>query len=183
MGLGGNVAGAAAVLGVVGGLVLLSGPTVEQPQPAALTQAAPAEVEYGWPTGSPATVVRPYEPPPERWAAGHRGADLAMGDGAPVLAAADGVVVFAGSVAGRGIVSIDHADGIRTTYEPVSAVVRRGAGVTRGDAIGTLAGLGHCAPELCLHWGARRGRDDYLDPLSLVTAEVVIRLLPLHGGG
>lgn len=119
--------------------------------------------------------------PPEPWAAGHRGVDLALADGSAVRASADGVVAFAGRVAGRGVVSIDHADGVRTTYEPVSAVVGRGEQVSGGQVIGQVDGQGHCEPDHCLHWGARRGPDNYLDPLSLLTEEVVIRLLPLHG--
>ena len=47
----------------------------------------------------------------------------------PVLAAGDGVVVRSpGMVAGRPVVSIDHAGGLRTTYEPVEPVGRRRAG-------------------------------------------------------
>ena len=52
--------------------------------------------------------------------------DLGGAPGRPVLAAGDGVVVFAGMVAGRPVVSIDHADGLRTTYEPVAPAVGGG---------------------------------------------------------
>ena len=34
---------------------------------------------------------------------------------------------FAGVVAGRGVVSVDHGSGLRTTYEPVDAAVARQA--------------------------------------------------------
>jgi murein DD-endopeptidase MepM/ murein hydrolase activator NlpD len=54
---------------------------------------------------------------------GHRGVDLAAVAGAPVLAAGAGTVVFAGTVAGRGVVSVDHSGGLRTTYEPVLPTV------------------------------------------------------------
>ncbi|GMA31798.1 murein hydrolase activator EnvC family protein [Litorihabitans aurantiacus] len=119
------------------------------------TGPAGAAVVYDWPLDPP-SVVRPFDEPPQPWLAGHRGADLAGVPGAPVRAAADGVVAFAGSVAGKPVVSVDHADGIRTTYEPVEAVVTRGAAVARGDVIGTLA-AGHPdvagAPGTALHWG------------------------------
>jgi murein DD-endopeptidase MepM/ murein hydrolase activator NlpD len=94
-----------------------------------------------------------------------------------VLAAGDGVVVFAGMVAGRPVVSIDHTNGLRTTYEPVDPSVGAGQEVARGSPIGTLA-AGHpgCAAESCLHWGLRRG-ETYLDPLALLRPPR-IRLLP-----
>ena len=82
-----------------------------------------------------------------------------------MLAAGDGVVVFAGMVAGRPVVSIDHAGGLRTTYEPVDPSVGAGQRVARGSPIGTLlAGHAGCPVEACLHWGLRRG-ETYLDPL------------------
>src|SRR5699024_2811176 len=178
MGAGSGVAMVGAVLAVVGGAVLLAQAPAEAP---ALAQEVPAStrVEYDWPSGEPTDVLHPFAAPPEPWAAGHRGADLAMAPGADVLAAADGVVAFAGVVAGRGVVSIDHTDGVRTTYEPVAATVRRGEQVLRGQVVGALQDNGHhCAPEPCLHWGARRGSNEYLDPMLLLEDDAVIRLLP-----
>jgi len=122
-------------------------------------------------------VTRPFDPPPGPYAPGHRGADLGAVPGAPVLAAGDGVVAFAGRVAGRPVVSIDHAGGLRTTYEPVEPSVAAGQAVARGSPIGTLlAGHAGCPAADCLHWGARRG-ETYLDPLSLLRP-VRVRLLP-----
>jgi murein DD-endopeptidase MepM/ murein hydrolase activator NlpD len=94
-----------------------------------------------------------------------------------VLSAGDGVVVFAGMVAGRPVVSLDHADGLRTTYEPVDPSVAPGTRVTRGAPIGALA-AGHagCPVSACLHWGLRRGQT-YLDPMALLRPSRV-RLLP-----
>lgn len=128
---------------------------------------------YAWPTGSEVAVLRPFAPPAVPWGSGHRGVDLALSPGSPVLAAADGIVAFAGTVVDRPLVSVDHADGIRTTYEPVVPAVAAGAPVRRGDRIGTLA-AGHC-DEGCLHLGARTGPDRYLDPLLLLR-EPVVRL-------
>lgn len=151
------------------------------PEPLAAVSAAPAPtaVDYDWPTGAPVTVLRPFDGPSVPWAGGHRGVDLDLVDGSAVRAAADGVVAFAGTVVDRGVVSVDHADGIRTTYEPVTATVVRGEVVDRGDVLGRLAGRGHCAPAGCVHWGARRGPDSYLDPMSLLRQAGVVRLLPL----
>ena len=135
---------------------------------------------YQWPTGAPATVVEGFDPPAAVWSAGHRGVDLALAAGSPVLAAGDGTVIFAGVVAGRPVVSIDHADGIRTTYEPVEPSVAAGDAVRRGQAIGVLV-AGHRSDGAdALHWGARTGAKSYIDPLRLLRP-AVIRLKPLGG--
>ena len=115
------------------------------------------------------------------WGPGHRGVDLALPAGSPVLAAGDGTVAFAGVVAGRPVVSIDHADGVRTTYEPVEASVATGDVVARGQTIGTLR-AGHRSDGAdALHWGARTGPKTYINPLRLLRP-AVIRLKPLRAG-
>ena len=133
---------------------------------------------FGWPV-SPPVVARRFDPPPRPWLAGHRGVDLAATPGAVVRAAGPGRVVYAGVVAGRGVVSVAHPGGLRTTYEPVTAGVAVGDAVTGGGELGRLA-AGHpgCAAPACLHWGLRRG-DLYLDPLALLGLGRV-RLLPLE---
>ncbi|MGW6570168.1 M23 family metallopeptidase [Streptomyces sp. NPDC054975] len=145
-------------------------------------------VALTWPLGPPRPeVVRGWEPPPGPYAAGHRGLDLAAPVGAPVRAAASGVVTFAGRVAGRGVLTITvPATGdppLRTTYEPVDPLVAAGAEVTRGDPVATLAapsaGAAHCR-ESCLHWGLLRG-DTYLNPLLLLR-QGPSRLLPVTEG-
>jgi murein DD-endopeptidase MepM/ murein hydrolase activator NlpD len=124
-------------------------------------------------------ITRRFDPPPNPFAAGHRGVDLRGTPLSPVLAAGDGVVVFAGMVAGRPVISIEHADGLRTTYEPVDPSIAAGQRVARGSPIGTLVrGHAGCPREACLHWGLRRG-DTYLDPLALLRLPR-IRLLPLY---
>ena len=126
-------------------------------------------------------VVRAFDPPAQRWAAGHRGVDLLGRQGAAVRAAASGTISFAGPIAGRGVVVVAHRDGTRTTYEPVTATVTVGAAARAGDTLGRLAGAGgHCLPAACLHWGRLRG-DVYLDPMLVVRAGPV-RLLPVWAG-
>jgi murein DD-endopeptidase MepM/ murein hydrolase activator NlpD len=133
---------------------------------------------YGWPLDGTPVITRPFQLPPEPWLPGHRGVDLGARPGAQVLAAGAGTVAFAGRVAGVGVVSVEHANGLRTTYEPVTALVRAGQAVARGQVIGLLdAGHPGCPVPACLHWGLRRG-GIYLDPLILLRAGHV-RLLPL----
>jgi murein DD-endopeptidase MepM/ murein hydrolase activator NlpD len=134
-------------------------------------RVAPA-VSYRWPLDGRPTVVRPFQPPPQPWLPGHRGVDLGAPPGATVRSAGPGVVAFAGMVAGRPVVSVEHPGGLRTTYEPVQPLVRAGQTVEAGTALGTLL-AGHNG---ALHWGLRRG-PVYLDPLSLLGLARV-RLLP-----
>ncbi|HEY5249034.1 MAG TPA: M23 family metallopeptidase, partial [Dermatophilaceae bacterium] len=113
-------------------------------------------------------VQRRFEQPRDRWARGHRGVDLLAAVGQPVLSAGTGVVAFSGIVAGRGVITIRHASGLRTTYEPIDVRLASGTLVHRGSRIGTLsATTGHCVPLTCLHWGAISGQA-YQDPLSLL---------------
>jgi murein DD-endopeptidase MepM/ murein hydrolase activator NlpD len=138
--------------------------------------AAPVPA-WTWPLAGPPPVTRPFEPPAGPFGPGHRGVDLAAAPGVRVLAAGDGIVAFAGMVAGRPVVSVDHPGGVRTTYEPVDPSVAAGQAVARGSPIGTLlAGHAGCPAAACLHWGVRRG-ETYLDPLGLLRA-LRVRLLP-----
>jgi murein DD-endopeptidase MepM/ murein hydrolase activator NlpD len=154
---------------VLGVLALLSLP--------ASAPAVEADPVGGWPLRPAPEVVRDFDPPDSPWGAGHRGVDLLGTAGQPVRAALPGRVAFAGVLAGRGVVVVDHG-ATRTTYEPVAASVSPGDRVAAGDRIGHLAVAGsHCLPRACLHWGWIEGRT-YLDPLRLVGAGPV-RLLPL----
>jgi murein DD-endopeptidase MepM/ murein hydrolase activator NlpD len=135
--------------------------------------------QWSWPLDGSPTVLRGFELPAAPWLAGHRGVDLSTSAGAPVRAAGAGTVTFAGWVGGLPVVAVTHPDGLRTTYQPVLASVVRGDKVTRGAILGRVSAAGsHCLPIACLHWGVRRG-SAYLDPLSLVGADIRIRLLPV----
>ncbi|MCK0111287.1 M23 family metallopeptidase [Ornithinimicrobium sp. F0845] len=123
--------------------------------------------------------MRPFDPPEERWLPGHRGIDLVGQTYSPVLAVADGTVTYSGSIAGVGIVSVTHPDGVRSTYQPVTDRVDEGEQVRAGDQLGLLGVWGsHCLIRACLHLGAVRG-EDYLDPL-LFLLSWQLTLLP-HG--
>ena len=116
-----------------------------------------AAVVYHPPVQAP--VADRFRPPPAPYASGNRGLEYAARPGAPVQAAAPGVVAFAGKVGRSFAVSVVHADGLRTTYTHLQSItVRRGARVAAGDEVGRAVAR--------LHFGARAG-DAYLDPEAL----------------
>jgi murein DD-endopeptidase MepM/ murein hydrolase activator NlpD len=84
-------------------------------------------------------------------------------------------VSFSGQIAGQGILTVTHAGGLRTTYQPVALGLPTGTAVAAGQQIGVVAAEpGHCAPATCLHWGLLRGlgpASTYLDPLQLLGAD------------
>lgn len=153
------------------GLVLAgaAAPTAAAPRPVSATEAP---VPYTLPVRG--AVLRLFDPPEVRWAAGHRGVDLAAEPGAVVRAPATGVVAFAGVVAGRGVVTVRHPDGLRSSLEPVTASVAAGDQVASGDPLGELESR---ATHPGLHWGVRRG-EVYLDPLGLLPSAGPVVLLP-----
>ena len=154
---------------------------------AAMSSAAGPSAVGLLPVGrSLADVLARFDPPPLPWAAGHRGVDLGATAGAPVRTARAGVVSFVGTIAGTGVVAVTHPDTgeppLRTTYEPVTAVVAAGARVAAGEILGTVAaGPAHC-PRSCLHWGLLRGHR-YLDPLALLGLGHARLLPPEPDGG
>ncbi len=152
--------------------------------PQAVTDSATDSVtaarapRWVWPLTPRPAVVHAFDPPEHRWEPGHRGVDLAASVGQQVLSPAPGEVAFAGMLAGRGVVVVVHANGLRSTFEPLDVGVPKGTVVVRGELIGRVATRQtHCEPAVCLHWGVLRGRD-YLDPLAFVGRPPIV-LLPL----
>lgn len=83
-----------------------------------------------------ATVVDHFRPPQHFGGPGNRGWEYATSPGSPVRAVAGGVVAFAGPIGGALYVSINHPDGLRTTYSQVSSIaVHRGEVVAAGSII------------------------------------------------
>ncbi|QYN40643.1 M23 family metallopeptidase [Pseudonocardia sp. DSM 110487] len=152
-------------------------PFAPAPPPGAGVPAPGAR--YAWPLLPAPVIAARFRAPPHPYGRGHRGVDLVGAAGQSVLAARAGTVVFAGPIGARSVVSVDHDDGLRTTYEPVRPTVRAGAVVRAGDVLGLLE-PGHpgCTAAACLHWGVRRGLQEYLDPLVLLRPAEV-RLLPV----
>lgn len=140
---------------------------------------------WQWPVPGPHPVVHPFDAPESPYGPGHRGIDVAVGGAAaPVRAVEAGTVRFRGDVAGRGVVSVLHADGLISTYEPVTGALEEGAKVRAGEVLGEIAddGSSHCSSRSCLHLGARRGQG-YLDPEVLLGARGPSVLLPWSAGG
>lgn len=164
--------------GAVASPVLAAAP-VAQASDTAPDSDAPSEAIWTWPVQPRPEVSRLFELE-HRYGPGHRGIDLAVPAGTPVYAPDDGTVHFVGWVVDRPLLSVQHAGGIRSTFEPVDAVVAEGDAVTRGQLLGHVAESPKHAPSGGLHLGARLG-DDYLDPLALLGDVPRAILLPISG--
>ena len=104
-------------------------------------------------------MADPFRPPPEPWLPGNRGIEYRTEVGEPIHAIGSGIVAFAGLVAGRSIVTIDHPDGLRSSYVGLAGfAVGRGSAIEAGEVVGLASEH--------FHLGVRRG-DRYLDPASL----------------
>ena len=135
--------------------------------PAVASEPGRGTVTYRLPVAS--AVLRAFMAPETAYGAGHRGVDLAASPGAPVRVAAAGRIHHAGVVVGVGWVSVDHPDGLRTSYGPLAPIlVHPGQEVSAGDVIGLVAARDHGDPsrDQGLHFGVRRGVE-YLDPMLL----------------
>lgn len=131
--------------------------------------------DWLWPVDA-FRLERPFVAPPHEYGPGHRGIDLAVLGDDVVHAPAGGAVAFSGSVAGRGILTIDHGGGLVSTLEPVESTVVAGTPVIAGAAVGHLSVGGHTAPG-ALHVGVRLdGR--YINPLVLLGGVPRAVLLP-----
>ena len=128
-------------------------------------------------------MVRSFDAPASEYEAGHRGVDFGVAAGTPVRAANDGVVSFAGSVAGTLHVTVSHDGGLRTSYSFLSSVaVRAGQTVARGDVVGSTGGVGNDHDGTVLHLGLRIG-DRYVDPMVLFRPTDLTKLVRLVPAG
>jgi hypothetical protein len=145
-------------------------------------RAAP-DATGGWMRPVDGPVVQPFDAPSSEYSAGHRGVDFAAASGTPARAANDGVVTFAGSVAGTLHVTIAHAGDLRTSYSFLSSVgVRVGQPVSRGDVVGLTGGVGTDHDSSVLHFGLRIG-DRYVDPMLLFRPRDLTELVRLVPAG
>ncbi|HXM61376.1 MAG TPA: M23 family metallopeptidase [Terriglobales bacterium] len=107
----------------------------------------------------------------------HRGVDISASYGQPVVAPADGVVMFADFVTGYGrAIALDHGHGITTRYGHLASyAVVPGQYVRRGDTIGYV-GLSGRSTGPHLHYEVRIN-DTPVNPHKF------LRLTMAHGGG
>jgi len=106
--------------------------------------ALPEDGAYGsgtfvWPTGNHFLSGNDY------WS-GHLGIDIAAATGAPVYAADNGLVVYAGSIGGGygNMVMIDHGNGYHTLYAHLSSIaVVCGQSTYQGNIIGYAGSTGN----------------------------------------
>lgn len=134
-------------------------------------------------------VLTPFEQPAARWASGHRGVDLALEPGQAIVAPAEGRVIFSGRVVDRQVLTLEHPDGRRSSFEPVTDSLPVGSQVQAGQVLARLdPEIEHCSPSFCLHWGLREPSDDprqarrglaYTNPLLLLGLEEPSVLLPV----
>lgn len=149
------------LFGIVTAMVLVL--TMVSPDAGASSVEAKDPLRWRWPVAGPHLVLEPYRAPAHEYGAGHRGADLSAPTGAVVLAPADGSVAFRGTVVDRPLVTIRHAGGLVTTFEPLRSDLVPGDPVSAGQPIGVVALGGH-TPAGALHVGVRRD-GDYINPM------------------
>ncbi|SDQ10835.1 murein hydrolase activator EnvC [Microbacterium sp. cf332] len=142
---------------------------------AASTVVMPPQVPPWMPPVPESSIVRGFEAPAHAYAPGHRGIDVAS-SARDVVAPAGGVVAFAGPVAGRTVLTLDHGDGLVSSMEPVETILRPGTAVVAGEHVGTIAPGGHVG-DGTLHVGVRL-YGEYINPLILLVGLVRPVLLP-----
>lgn len=132
------------------------------PDNAAVRSPANFAGRFGWPVSG--RVLAPFGAGGEGFR--NNGIDIAADRGTPVLASADGVVLYAGTeiqVHG-GLVLISHGDGWITAYGQMEELqVTRGQQVERGQMI-ARSGLSGAADRPLLHFEIRHNRQP-VDPV------------------
>jgi murein DD-endopeptidase MepM/ murein hydrolase activator NlpD len=145
----------------------------------ALVLPASAAQAWTWPVDG--SVLRPFSfDRAHPYAAGqHRGVDLGAPSGSDVLAPAEGVVTFAGTVpTGGKTVSIETPFGYTATLVHLGSIrVGRGTRVTEGAVVGTVGPSGVVdLTEPFVYFGLRVTGEDqgYVDPLTFLPVRPVV---------
>lgn len=102
----------------------------------------------------------------------HTGQDITAATGTPVVAAAEGTVIFAGWKNGYGqVVEIDHGRGLTTRYGHLSKIETTvGREIARGDLLGRVGSTGRSTgPHL--HYEVRIN-DNPVSPLAYLPAQM-----------
>lgn len=121
------------------------------PKPPAPAPAPPPPVHH-WVLPAHGPLSSPFG---MRWGRMHDGIDLAAPYGAPIYAATDGTIIYAGPEAGYGtLILIRDYDGTVTAYGHMSRFVRTSGPVHAGDVI-ALVGAAGDATGAHLHFEVR----------------------------
>jgi murein DD-endopeptidase MepM/ murein hydrolase activator NlpD len=138
----------------------------------AVALAVLASTCYQPPVSSP--VVDPFRAPACLFCPGNRGLEYTPPVGSTVRAAAAGIVIFSGVVAGVHYLVVAQNDGRSATYGRLaSARVVLGASVVSGDVVGQTTDR--------FYFGLRQG-DRYVDPAPFLgTPRYRPRLVPVDG--
>lgn len=168
-----------ALASLVVGTVMLLAPTTATAPPGspAAGSRAPAGA-WEWPLPGTPAVLHGFDPPAQRWLAGHRGVDLAGPPGQEVTAPSSGIVSYVGRIVDRPVLVIDHGSGLLTSLEPVRSTLVVGSIVGAGDEVGIIGTGAHCDGR-CLHWGLRLD-GQYIDPLLTIRDTRPSILLPVN---
>ncbi len=130
-----------------------------------------SSVLYAHPVQAP--ILDPFRPPAHFGGPGNRGLQYANPPSTVVLAAADGRILHAGQIVGSFYITMEHADGLETTYTGLTSLsVSNNEWVPQGTLI-AIAGQN-------MHFGVK-ARDRYLDPQILIDASAqkrIVRLIP-----
>jgi murein DD-endopeptidase MepM/ murein hydrolase activator NlpD len=149
-----------AILAMVAAVLFVSDGQVQALQQSPVDDGSLAVVTYAPPLLT--EVIDSFRPPEHIGDSGNRGLEYGNSDNQIVAAAASGYVLFAGPVAGRKAITIEHADGIRTTYTGLLEVWAVEGSIANQYSAIAIASRG-------FHFGARV-RDHYLDPQILLDA-------------
>jgi murein DD-endopeptidase MepM/ murein hydrolase activator NlpD len=146
--------------------------------PTSTIEQDPQSSPWSWPIVTPHAVQRPFEAPANPYTAGHRGIDLPAPPGSPIMSPAEGTVFFTGIVIDRPVITIEHSNGLRSSFEPVESSLVHGTPVQQGETIGVVAHGGHCNHS-CIHFGVR-AYGEYVSPLLFLGHIERAILLPIH---
>jgi hypothetical protein len=143
-------------------------------------------MELNWPIGGKQPITQKFGENPGDYTRfglkGHNGVDIAVPEGTPVMAAADGMVEKIGfDPGGYGTyVKILHDGGVETLYAHLTKqLVTQGDNVACGQAIGKSGNTGnstgpHLHFEVRLPGQAGNGYNGAVDPLPLLNEELPV---------
>lgn len=181
------------VVALIGALVALLG-SAPAPAAAAVRSGLPAspdpiasvteridlpDGDWLWPVAGSRSVLTPFRAPAHAYGPGHRGIDIAAAG--ELRAPADGVIAFRGVVVDRPVITIDHGNGLITTFEPATSGLAPGTAVHRGDVVAVTATGGH-ATVGTVHLGVR-WNGAYINPMLLFGGAPRAVLLPCGADG